>query len=99
LYFACAGPNGNYHHFIYSFPELNAIHWEDPFQDTAPIIVMASDSECLYAMVSGLDTCLEKGEQELNPLARVVVQKFREVENRPVSNNPVLVKLKFANMP
>ncbi|MDR2882608.1 MAG: 6-bladed beta-propeller [Alistipes sp.] len=95
LYFACAGPNGNYHHFLYSLPNVKAIHWEDTIEDSAPTLLMASDDENLYAMVVGLDKYLEIEENNLNPLTRAIIQKFKEDKIAWRTDNPVLVKLRF----
>ena len=92
MYFAVAGPQAVYHHFVFNSAFTKGITWTDLDDSDTPTLVMASDDEAFYAVLFTPEAFLTMAPEQLSPLNRVVAAKLREggVE---LNGNPLVAKI------
>lgn len=92
VYFAVAGPQAVYHHFIFDGAFTKGITWTDLDDSDTPTLVMASDKEAFYAVLFTPEVFLTMAPEQLSPLNRVVAAKIRE-SGVELNGNPLVAKI------
>lgn len=92
MYFAVAGPQAVYHHFVFDGAFTKGITWTDLDDSDTPTLVMASDREAFYAVLFTPEVFLTMDPEQLSPLNRVVAAKVEE-SGAELNGNPLVAKI------
>lgn len=92
MYFAVAGPQAVYHHFVFDGAFTKGITWTDLDDSDTPTLVMASDKEAFYVVLFTPEVFLSMDPEQLSPLNRVVAAKVEE-SGAELNGNPLVAKI------
>lgn len=93
-YFAAVGPDANVSHYVFSSDNIPVFSWTDKSYSIAPIYALSSDEEFFYFCVDDPLSLFSLPPEELDPMARYVVDKYGDHDEYS-TDSPWVMKISF----